>query len=89
VLDKKLEVYFFSIEFFNFLNFISLDQFLEKPFYEEALELTRGYKPITDKLVEPIQPLQVDPTSKFNTLSLLGAQVSLLFPKKIFFFIIK
>jgi hypothetical protein len=56
-----------------------LDLFLEKPFYEEALTLTSGYKPITEKLVEPIQPLQIDPTSKFNNLSVLGAQVSLSF----------
>jgi len=50
--------------------------FLETSFYDEALNLTRGYKPITEKLVEPIEPLQIDPTSKFNALSALNAQVS-------------
>lgn len=53
-----------------------LELFLEKSFYKEALELTCGYKPIAEKLVEPIEPLQIDPTSSFNILSQLGAQVS-------------
>ncbi|CAF1149060.1 unnamed protein product [Rotaria magnacalcarata] len=48
--------------------------FLEQTFYTEALELTRGYKPIAEKLIEPIEPLQIDTTSKFNTLAHLGAQ---------------
>ena len=60
----------------NFFSPFSSDIFLEKPFYEEALTLTSGYKPIMDKLVGPIEPLQIDPTSRFNSLSLLGAQVS-------------
>ncbi|UJR37585.1 hypothetical protein I4U23_030283 [Adineta vaga] len=51
--------------------------FLQTSFYQEALELTRGYKPIVDKLIEPIEPLLVDTTSKFNTLSPLGAQVEI------------
>ncbi|CAF0780462.1 unnamed protein product [Rotaria sp. Silwood1] len=48
--------------------------FLEQSFYKQALELTSGYKPIIEKLVEPIQPLQIDTTSKFNILGSLGAQ---------------
>ncbi|CAF1268204.1 unnamed protein product [Adineta ricciae] len=36
--------------------------FLQAAFYQEALELTHGYKPITDRLVEPIEPLQIDTT---------------------------
>jgi hypothetical protein len=79
VLVKKLEVDTFSIQYFYDSILISLDLFLENPFYQEALILTSGYKPITEKLVEPIQPLQIDPTSKFNAFSLLGAQVSLSF----------
>ncbi|CAF1081464.1 unnamed protein product [Rotaria sordida] len=51
--------------------------FLEQSFYKEALELTSGYKPITEKLIEPIQPLQIDTTSKFNILGPLGAQIRL------------
>ncbi|CAF1176889.1 unnamed protein product [Adineta steineri] len=51
--------------------------YTEKPFYEEALVLTRGYKPITEKLVEPIQPLKIDTSNEFNSLSLLGAQVQI------------
>jgi len=51
--------------------------FTEKPFYEEALILTRGYKPITQKLVEPIQPLKIDTSNEFNVLTLLGAQVQI------------
>lgn len=76
VLDKKLEVSSFDdiIQLFKIKYFSDL--FLEQSFYNEALDLTRGYKPITDKLVEPIEPLQIDPTSKFNTFSSLGAQVS-------------
>jgi len=50
--------------------------FTEKSFYEEALTLTRGYKPITEKLVEPVKPLTIDTSDKFNVLTLLGAQVS-------------
>ena len=50
--------------------------FLEQTFFEEALELTRGYRPISEKLVEPIQPLQLDPMSKFNVIALNSAQVS-------------
>lgn len=49
---------------------------MENSFYQEALKLTSGYKPIADRLVEPIEPLQIDPTSRFNALSSLGAQVS-------------
>ncbi|CAF1138953.1 unnamed protein product [Rotaria magnacalcarata] len=49
----------------------------EKPFFEEALTLTRGYKPIKDKLVEPIKPLKIDVSNEFNTLTLLGAQVQI------------
>lgn len=49
---------------------------MEKSFYQEALTLTSGYKPIADKLVEPIEPLLIDPTSRFNALSSVGAQVS-------------
>jgi hypothetical protein len=52
---------------------------MEKSFYQEALTLTSGYKPIVDRLVEPIEPLLIDPTSRFNALSSLGAQVSQLF----------
>ncbi|CAF2513391.1 unnamed protein product [Rotaria sp. Silwood2] len=51
--------------------------FSEKPFFEEALILTRGYKPITEKLVEPIQPLKVNTSNEFNNLTLLGAQVQI------------
>jgi hypothetical protein len=40
------------------------------------LILTRGYKPITEKLVEPIQPLKIDTSNQFNVLTLLGAQVN-------------
>jgi hypothetical protein len=58
---------------FKFFFFIGI--FIEKPFYEEALILTRGYKPITEKLVEPIQPLKIDTSNEFNVLTLLGAQV--------------
>jgi hypothetical protein len=57
----------------------SLGIFIEKPFYEEALILTRGYKPITEKLVEPIKPLNIDTSNSFNVLTLLGAQVSFTF----------
>ena len=53
------------------------NMFLEQSFFDEALELTRGYKPITEKLVAPVQPLQLDPMSKFNVLALNSAQVSL------------
>lgn len=54
----------------------SLDMFIEQSFYQEALELTRHYKPILEKLGEPIEPLQVDPTSRFNYLASQAAQVS-------------
>jgi hypothetical protein len=40
------------------------------------LILTRGYKPITEKLVEPILPLKIDTSNQFNVLTLLGAQVN-------------
>jgi hypothetical protein len=50
--------------------------YTDKPFYEEALILTRGYKPITEKLVEPILPLKIDTSNQFNVLTLLGAQVN-------------
>jgi hypothetical protein len=50
--------------------------YTSKPFYDEALTLTRGYKPITEKLIEPIQPLKIDTSNEFNTLTLLGAQVN-------------
>ena len=50
--------------------------YTSKPFYDEALILTRGYKPITEKLIEPIQPLKIDTSNSFNTLTLLGAQVN-------------
>lgn len=63
-------------------SFLILAIYTEKPFYEEALILTRGYKPITDKLIEPVQPLKIDTSSEFNSLTLLGAQVE----KKIVFF---
>ena len=76
--DKKLEVDLFLF-YILFAHLIHSDDFLAKPFYEEALELTRGYKAITEKLIEPIEPLQIDPTSKFNILSPLGAQVSCIF----------
>lgn len=79
VLDKKLEVDWFFSSIVPPCYSIPLDLFLEKPFYEEALDLTRGYKPIIEKLVEPLQPLQIDPTSKFNAISPLGAQVSFVF----------
>ena len=79
----------FKCLFFFVFYFLFLALFLEKPFYEEALELTRGYKPIVEKLVEPIQPLRIDTTSKFNILSHLGAQVSLLMIFFFFIFIIK
>ncbi|CAF1299860.1 unnamed protein product, partial [Didymodactylos carnosus] len=49
--------------------------FTEKPFYNEAVHLMKGYKPIVEQLVEPLQPLKIDTSNKFNTLSLLGAQV--------------
>ena len=49
--------------------------FTEKSFFEEALYLTRGYKPIIDKLVEPIKPLKIDTSDNFNVVTLLGAQV--------------
>ena len=49
--------------------------FTEKSFFEETLALTRGYKPIMDKLGEPIQPLKIDTSNEFNTLTLLSAQV--------------
>ena len=52
--------------------------FTEKPFFEEALLLTRGYKPIREKLGEPLQPLKVDTSNAFNVLTLLGAQVSVI-----------
>ncbi|CAF3477816.1 unnamed protein product [Rotaria sp. Silwood1] len=51
--------------------------YTEKPFFEEALLLTRGYKPITEKLVEPIQSLKIDTSNEFNKLTLLGAQVQI------------
>jgi hypothetical protein len=86
VLVKKLEVDFSYRFFLIFFDFIFAAVFLEKPFYEEALDLTRNYKPITEKLVEPIQPLQLDPTSKFNILSSVVAQVSVLI--HFFFFFI-
>jgi hypothetical protein len=76
---KSSKFIFHILQFHFFLNFIFLDLFLESSFYNEALELSRGYKPLTEKLVEPIQPLQIDPTSRFNILSELGAQVGLLF----------
>ena len=52
-----------------------LGLFTEKSFYEEAITLTRGYKPIREKLVEPIQPLKIDTGNEFNQLKLLTAQV--------------
>ena len=82
MLDKKLEVNQISIQFSN----DSLDLFLETPFYQEALDLTSGYKPITEKLVEPLQPLQIDPTSSFNAISPVGAQVSLSFSLLLLFY---
>ncbi|CAF0820097.1 unnamed protein product [Adineta ricciae] len=51
--------------------------FTEKSFYDEALVLARGYKPITDKLVAPIQPLKIDTSNEFNKLTLLSAQFQL------------
>ncbi|CAF1113148.1 unnamed protein product [Rotaria sordida] len=51
--------------------------YTEKPFFDEALLLTRGYKPITEKLVEPIQPLKIDTSNEFNNLTLLGAQIQI------------
>ena len=51
--------------------------YTEKPFFEEALLLTRGYKPIAEKLVEPVQPLKLDTSNPFNVLTLLGAQVQI------------
>jgi hypothetical protein len=83
--QKARSLFFFKSNFRLFYS-TSLDLFLETPFYEEALELTRGYKHISEKLVEPIQPLQIDPTSKFNAISQLEAQVSLLFQISFFFF---
>lgn len=68
--------------FFSFVRFVCfsiircLGLFLEQSFFEEALDLTRGYKPITEKLVEPIQSLQIDTTNRFNHLSAYVAQVS-------------
>lgn len=56
--------------------FFSSGIFTEKSFYDEALTLTRGYKPITEKLIEPIQPLKIDTSNKSNVLTLLGAQVN-------------
>lgn len=52
---------------------------MEKPFFEEALILARGYQPIREKLVEPIKPLTVDTSNSFNVLTLLSAQVCLTF----------
>lgn len=60
----------------NANNVSSIGIYTEKPFYEEALILTRGYKPISEKLVEPINPLKIDTSNDFNSLTLLGAQVS-------------
>lgn len=51
--------------------------FTEKSFFEEALTLARGYKPIKDKLGEPIKPLTIDTSNAFNELTLLSAQVCL------------
>ncbi|CAF1062202.1 unnamed protein product, partial [Didymodactylos carnosus] len=51
--------------------------FTEKPFYNEAVHLMKGYKPIVEQLVEPLQPLKIDTSNKFNTLSLLGAQLQI------------
>ncbi|UJR08638.1 hypothetical protein I4U23_012897 [Adineta vaga] len=51
--------------------------FTEKTFYEEALTLTRGYKPIAEKLTEPLQPLKINTSNEFNNLTLLGAQVEI------------
>lgn len=81
VLDNELAVNFTVVSIFYIIihSYIILELFLEKPFYQEALELTRGYKPIAEKLVEPIEPLQIDTTSKFNVLAVLGARVSLVF----------
>ena len=50
---------------------------MEKPFFDEALVLAQGYKPIRDKLVEPIKPLKVDTSNPFNVLTLLSAQVQI------------
>ena len=68
----------FSLSFDSFVFSIirCLGLFLEQSFFEEALDLTRGYKPITEKLVEPIQSLQIDTTNRFNHLSAYVAQVS-------------
>lgn len=51
--------------------------FTEKSFFQEALILAQGYKPIQEKLVEPIQPLKIDTSNSFNTLTLLSAQVEI------------
>lgn len=49
--------------------------FIEQNFFEDALELTRAYKPIAEKLVLPIEPLQIDTMSRFNFFSPTAAQV--------------
>merc|ERR550539_667373 len=37
-----------------------------QPYYEEAISLTKGYKPLTDKLGEPLYFKKVDVSDKFN-----------------------
>jgi hypothetical protein len=42
------------------------DSFADQPYYKEALELIKGYKPISEKLGEPVYAKRVDLSDPFN-----------------------
>ena len=43
-----------------------IEKFSEQPYFKEALELVKGYKPITEKLGEPIYANRLDLSDPFN-----------------------
>jgi hypothetical protein len=53
--------------------------FAEQSYYKEAIELIKGYKPIMEKLVEPVVFKKLDMSDSFQYHDGKRAQVDLIF----------
>ena len=49
-----------------FLKFVVQDQFAEQTYYKEAMVLIKGYKPMMDKLGEPVFAKSLDMSDPFQ-----------------------
>lgn len=62
-----------------FILFFFQVTFSDQVYYKEAVELIKGYKPMIDRLGEPVAIRKIDVSDGFNYQDLEKAKVSLFF----------